>query len=612
MQDKSLGRTCIAQTEPKEVAEDSVGRAPRLRHVTYAFCGVGIFIVVGCIVAWSYDCRLARLEAMLSRLQGKSVVMLRSSTIYHANTSNQFISEQSAARAAGNQGSTSQSMLLQSTSNSVSSNKSNSISGNNGTPTSGHHSSDDGGDLSRIPGCSRVPFPFGQAIAGIYVQESYASWRHSRDLDMLQLGRSDPGKYCGSLSRLLSDGLKWSHFGMDFSDVVQKRGLGWNMDDDIRAAMALYWGKFYDTNFSVIPIDFEMRFRPRDMNMFVYGPRDRFSNFFRDGYIKITDFGVDIGKLKEEIRIAKDAASWHDLLSGDTPWFRNVHLKALDPLISNKAILELASFYMGSDVVVNGYQYHHASANLTTEKMRQTGEWHHDSCGTRVKIFVYLHDVNEDRMVTEIAAGSQTSLKFTFGGVHPWFNTPSVQKTWRVDKMIGAGGGGFLFDPNTIHRASAYKPHLPRDVVIIDISSATKADLGVPSAERPCPLHTWRTEAVNSKFTYPKKGHGPLTGVLVKQNKGRKNYEEYYKEIREAVSDAEYAVLLDQKSASGSMKKSLGGIISNRIKSAILMKRAAKSDTKHTVSTTSPKPKSKSMCAGKGRNCREHGSPLRR
>lgn len=379
-------------------------------------------------------------------------------------------------------------------------------------------------------------------MANIYVEKGLDGFRNNRNSVMSELLKSDTVKFCGAISRLIRDGLRVNHFGIDFSDVVQKRGLSWTMDDDVKAAMALYWGnETWDTEFLVVPVDYEMRYRPRNMDMFVYGPRDRFSNFYRDGYIQITDFGVDIDRLKEEIRVVNGATSWQALNDGNSTWFRNMHFRALDPLMNNKAILELISFYMGSDVVINGYQYWHSQANATTAQARNFGEWHHDNCGTRAKMFVYLHDVDEDRMVTEVAAGSQTTQKYVYSGFKPWFKTQSVEQQWRVRKMTGPAGGGFLFDPNTIHRASAYRPHLSRDVVIVDVSSSVKADVGVPSAKRPCPLHPMRTETVNSRFEYPDKDHGPITREVVKKNNGRKAYEEYYKDIRSKYTNETYA-----------------------------------------------------------------------
>jgi len=297
-----------------------------------------------------------------------------------------------------------------------------------------------------------------------------------------------------------------------------------------------------------------MRYHHRDMSMFVYGPRDRFSDLFRNGFIKITDFGVDVGKLKEEIRAARNAETWEDVLNGNTRWNKNMHFHALDGLMENKAILELISFYMGTDVVINGYQYWHADANATKERIT-TGEWHHDNCGTRAKMFVYLHDIDELRMPTEIAIGSQTHLKLVFGGASR-FTDQAVSEAWKTEMMTGPAGGGFIFDPNTIHRSYMdymEKPHLSlggrgghlsRDVVVIDISSAIKNDVGIPSANKPCPKHNWRTRTVNSGFKYPDPTHGPITTEYLKQNNGTKHYELYYTNFRKFYSDSEYEKFL--------------------------------------------------------------------
>merc|ERR1719321_2250925 len=96
--------------------------------------------------------------------------------------------------------------------------------------------------------------------------------------------------------------------------------------------------------------------------------------------------------------------------------------------------------------------------------------------------------------------------------------------------MTGPRGGGFIFDPNTLHRADTSNPHFARDVVVVDISSAVKADVGLPTPQSPCPQIAWRTEGVNLRFEYAEKDYGPITGQLVKKNNGRRSYDEHYKQ----------------------------------------------------------------------------------
>jgi len=435
-------------------------------------------------------------------------------------------------------------------------------------------------ELSEQPGCSDIPLPFSQGLIKIYGERVFPSWRYARSTDMLLFGSSDPAKYCGAVSRLVKDGLRWNYFGMDFSDVVHKRGLMGALDEDIKAAMAFYWGRRWSTEFLITLVDFELRYRPRNLKMLVFGAQDMFTSFFHNGYLKITDFGVDIDKLKEEIRVAKGAESWDQVHQGGTAWFKNMYFHSLDPLINNKGIMELISFYIGSDVVINGYQYWHVNANTTNKANRDLGEWHHDGCGTRAKIFLYLHDIDENGLMTEIAAGSQTLLKYTYGGSgsRSWFR--NVSTDWRIDRMTGSRGGGFIFDPNTLHRAAMYKPHLARDVVVVDISSAVKSDVGLPTPQSACPPIAWRTEAVNSRFEYAEKGYGPITSELIKQNNGKRSYDEYYKQA----------------------------VIAQKRREEEQRKRSTTTTTSITTSATTRKPKPKvkntNPCAGRGRFCK--------
>lgn len=417
------------------------------------------------------------------------------------------------------------------------------------------------------------------------------AWATPRLADLVMLVSKNPAKYCGAISRLVRDGLKTNNFGMDFSDVVQKRGSSWTMDDDIKLAFEMYWGNSWtEMNKQLVAVDYELRYRPRDMSMFVYGPRDRFSDFFRNGYVKITDFGVDVDRLREEIRVAKRAQTWEEVLNGKNRWAKNMHLRSLDGLMKNKAILELVSFYMGSDVIINGYQYWHTDALATKERVT-TGDWHHDSCGTRVKIFVYLHDVDEDRMPTEVAIGSQAHLKYVFGG-YMLFKDQAVHEAWKVDRMMGSAGGGFIFDPNTIHRSYMEGPHRPRDVVVVDISSAVKADVGIPNKATPCPRPDWWTEALHQTeafqggdagFQYPERTHGPHTKEYVENNKGNKKYHKFFIDHKAKFTATEWDAFLDTETR-------------------------PQKDAAHQPGqrdrTSNTKKKDNNPCAGRGRSCR--------
>ena len=82
-------------------------------------------------------------------------------------------------------------------------------------------------------------------------------------------------------------------------------------------------------------------------------------------------------------------------------------------------------------------------------------EWHHDRCGRRLKLYVFLSDVTEDSFPTQVALKSNNLWYYYYtGGVkarhpHPDF----VSSQYEVKSMLGKPQGGFIFDTNSLHRA---------------------------------------------------------------------------------------------------------------------------------------------------------------
>merc|ERR1719203_436273 len=88
--------------------------------------------------------------------------------------------------------------------------------------------------------------------------------------------------------------------------------------------------------------------------------------------------------------------------------------------------------------------------------------WHHDGCGTRLKAFIYLTDVDESTYPTQVMAGTNhwqwygPTQFFVGPKVHNGYNklnSTLVDEAFAERKtyMTGNIGGGFIFDTNTIH-----------------------------------------------------------------------------------------------------------------------------------------------------------------
>ena len=143
--------------------------------------------------------------------------------------------------------------------------------------------------------------------------------------------------------------------------------------------------------------------------------------------------------------------------------------------------------YLGGPVRYDG----HVLLKLTERTAADnyvSGLWHHDRCGRRVKLFIFLHDVDLGTRPTLVAARSHNTLYYTHG--NPWWLLSRYSDAWvrahhRVEPMLGPAFGGFLFDTNSLHRGEVVG-NRSRTTVILEFHSHGK----VPALLRknnPCP-----------------------------------------------------------------------------------------------------------------------------
>ena len=159
----------------------------------------------------------------------------------------------------------------------------------------------------------------------------------------------------------------------------------------------------------------------------------------------------------------------------------NAPLPALEPLLRNKQVAKVISTYLGGGARFDGHVVLELS-NGTSIKDYLSGYWHHDRCGRRLKLFIFLHDVKRDGRPTIVAAGArrltaeisprytaeiapryrrptppsagshETTYFSTLGPArHARFTDKYVRAHYAAVPMAGPRGGGFLFDTNTLH-----------------------------------------------------------------------------------------------------------------------------------------------------------------
>mmetsp|Transcript_8138 Transcript_8138/g.18164 ORF Transcript_8138/g.18164 Transcript_8138/m.18164 type:complete len:442 (-) Transcript_8138:229-1554(-) len=310
---------------------------------------------------------------------------------------------------------------------------------------------------------------------------------------------------CEAAKRLVQHGLKANSLGLDFRNVFatpdeDSYSKGAKMNDLLEAT------KVYNAEFGegacprcreLIHLDHDLRTRERPMRLLIEGQRDKFAQFFRDGFTQFQDLGVDVDALQHEV--SKHLSE--EKFDPQAPLAVGRRLRSLEPIFKDTSILQLASFYMGSAMTVTGYKILRLGDEVDLGKYA-SGHWHHDGCGSRLKLFVYLDEVKENGHPTEIARGSQTLAYYSYPAGH-WrytrFSTPYVQGEYEVVPMLGPRGGGFMFDTNSVHRGNVDGKHLRRDVIIIDIESKEKMQRNTMG--KTCPdqdLHR-----VNLDFAFP-------------------------------------------------------------------------------------------------------------
>ena len=145
-----------------------------------------------------------------------------------------------------------------------------------------------------------------------------------------------------------------------------------------------------------------------------------------------------------------------------------------------------------------------------------SARWHHDRCGRRLKLFVFMHDVQLDGRPTIVAPGSHQlwyGLHSTPGRTTSRFNERFVRTHFSPVPMTGGGGGGFLFDTNALHRGE-HIGRQNRTTLILEFHAHGK--LAALHGDFPCPsLDPMRAKAAGRRGRrmgepmYPEEGETP-------------------------------------------------------------------------------------------------------
>ncbi|KAH8047060.1 hypothetical protein JL720_16192 [Aureococcus anophagefferens] len=123
---------------------------------------------------------------------------------------------------------------------------------------------------------------------------------------------------------------------------------------------------------------------------------------------------------------------------------------------------------------LDGYKVTRLTTRGEDEGAYIAGLWHHDRVGRRLKLFVYLHDVDcDDGHPTLVVRGTHRLRYYrTDSFAASRFEDAYVRGAYDVVAACGRRGGGFLFDTHAVHKGTPERAD--RTTVIAEFHSAAK------------------------------------------------------------------------------------------------------------------------------------------
>ena len=231
---------------------------------------------------------------------------------------------------------------------------------------------------------------------------------------------------------------------------------------------------------------------------------DPHSSQLRDrGWVGIDDWGLDLQALQ-----AQSTALLANLTAGNHKVgvlsIKQPQMPALEPLLANVSVARLLERYLGGPVRYEGHVLLHIGED-THPSSYVSALWHHDRCGRRLKLFIFLHDVAEDGRPTLISEGTHGTWYYHTAvlGVSR-FSPEYALKSGRVVPMVGRAGGGFIFDTNALHRGMHQGNHTRTTLVLEFHRHAKVAALRSKGYGGPCPsINQHSEQALTGAPGYP-------------------------------------------------------------------------------------------------------------
>jgi ectoine hydroxylase-related dioxygenase (phytanoyl-CoA dioxygenase family) len=196
------------------------------------------------------------------------------------------------------------------------------------------------------------------------------------------------------------------------------------------------------------------------------------SFLFQNGYVKIRNLGTATDDLADKANMLFDTVPQNNL-NLNTIGIKNPFLLNDTPqqFLYHSLVNSLVQDYLGSDAIFDRMILFRIPECSKNPKV--SGLWHHDRVGRRLKLFVFLHHVDEASRPTIYAAGSHIRQLRT----NTYRSSRVPEKSishYELVPLTGKKGDAVLFDTNGIHRASYEASNVSRDVMVFEWGSRAK------------------------------------------------------------------------------------------------------------------------------------------
>mmetsp|Transcript_65 Transcript_65/g.103 ORF Transcript_65/g.103 Transcript_65/m.103 type:complete len:1250 (+) Transcript_65:58-3807(+) len=204
----------------------------------------------------------------------------------------------------------------------------------------------------------------------------------------------------------------------------------------------------------------------------------------KDGFAFIDSFGdLDIGALQRAATVALTHKallldkSVTSIASNGAVVSSRMRIPEVEQLLHNSTILDAVKQYLGQDAEVSGYKVVRLNPDLS-EQDYIAGHWHNDRTGHRLKLYVWLGDVDaKEGHPTDVAVGSHRTTFYSFDSYeHSRYDDSYVRDHYKVKSLFGLAGQGFLLDTHAIHRGTP-SGAATRDTLVVEYQSVSKCSI---------------------------------------------------------------------------------------------------------------------------------------